>query len=147
MSFPSPSPGNASAPGIVLQSYEELAPRLAQSKFRSRFRLRKAELLCLARCGYAVIEAQCEKFIRQRLAPAEIPNDGRQTPMRGHPCFVAQHATGCCCRNCLEKWHGIPKGRALTEQEIAGIVAILSGWIRAHDAGVEEIPHTPDLCP
>ena len=67
--------------------------------------------------------------------------------MRGHPCFVAQHATGCCCRGCLEKWHGIPKGRALTEEEIAGIVALLMGWIRAHDAGVEEIPHTPDLFP
>lgn len=94
-----------------MQSYEEAAPRLAQSKFRSRFRLRKTELLCLARYGHAAIEAQCAKFIRQRLAPAEISNDGRQTPMRGHPCFVAQHATGCCCRGCLEKWHGIPKGR------------------------------------
>ena len=133
--------------GVAVQGYEEAAPRLAQSKFRSRFRLRRAELLCLARYGYAAVEAQCETFIRQRLAPAEIPNDGRQTPMRGHPCFVAQHATGCCCRGCLEKWHGIPKGRALTEAEIAGIVALLSGWIRAHDAGVEEIPYTPDLFP
>ena len=140
-------PNSAPDPGkrIPLQRYEELAPRLAQSKFRSRFRLRKAELLCLARNGYPAIEAQCAMFIRRRLAPAEIPNDGSQTPMRGHPCFVAQHATGCCCRGCLEKWHGIPKGRALTEAEIAGIVAILSGWIHAHDAGVEEIPHTPDL--
>ncbi|MBS1369392.1 MAG: DUF4186 domain-containing protein [Lentisphaeria bacterium] len=125
--------------------YEELASRLAESQFRSRFRLRKAELACLAEKGYAAIEAQCGKFIRQRLAPAVIPNDGKQTPMRGHPCFIAQHATGCCCRTCLEKWHGIPKGRALTDEEIAGIVAILIGWLRAHDKGIGDIPHTPDL--
>ena len=56
-------------------------------------------------------------FIRKRLAPAVIPNDGKQTPMRGHPVFIAQHATGCCCRGCFEKWHRIPAGRELTDEE------------------------------
>lgn len=31
--------------------------------------------------------------------------------------FIAQHATACCCRGCLYKWHGIPVGRELTAEE------------------------------
>lgn len=96
---------------VSMHSYEEIAPRLAQSKFRSRFRLGRRELVCIAEKGFPVIEAQCREIIRRRLGPAVIPNDGRQTPWRGHPCFIAQHATGCCCRGCLRKWHGIPEGR------------------------------------
>ena len=128
-----------------MHSYEEIAPRLAQSKFRSRFRLGRRELVCIAEKGFPVIEAQCREIIRRRLGPAVIPNDGRQTPWRGHPCFIAQHATGCCCRGCLRKWHGIPEGRALSDEEISAIAALLLGWIRVHAAGAGELPHTPDL--
>ena len=110
-----------------MHSYEEIAPRLAQSKFRSRFRLGRRELVCIAEKGFPVIEAQCREIIRRRLGPAVIPNDGRQTPWRGHPCFIAQHATGCCCRGCLRKWHGIPEGRALSDEEISAIAALLLG--------------------
>ena len=120
---------------VSMHSYEEIAPRLAQSKFRSRFRLGRRELVCIAEKGFPVIEAQCREIIRRRLGPAVIPNDGRQTPWRGHPCFIAQHATGCCCRGCLRKWHGIPEGRALSDEEISAIAALLLGWIRAHAAG------------
>lgn len=31
--------------------------------------------------------------------------------------FIAQHATGCCCRGCLERIHKIPKGKALSNEE------------------------------
>lgn len=130
---------------VSMHSYEEIAPRLAQSKFRSRFRLGRRELVCIAEKGFPVIEAQCREIIRRRLGPAVIPNDGRQTPWRGHPCFIAQHATGCCCRGCLRKWHGIPEGRALSDEEISAIAALLLGWIRVHAAGAGELPHTPDL--
>lgn len=130
---------------VSMHSYEEIAPRLAQSKFRSRFRLGRRELACIAEKGFPVIEAQCREIIRRRLGPAVIPNDGRQTPWRGHPCFIAQHATGCCCRGCLRKWHGIPEGRALSDEEISAIAALLLGWIRVHAAGAGELPHTPDL--
>ena len=68
-------------------------------------------------------------FIRKRLSQADIPNDGKQTPMRGHPVFVAQHATATCCRGCLEKWHHIPKGRELTETEQEYIVNVIMEWI------------------
>ena len=70
-----------------------------------------------------------EYFVAKRLAPAVIPNDGKQTPMRGHPVFIAQHATGCCCRGCFFKWHHIPTGRQLTEEEQQYAVAVLMTWI------------------
>ena len=37
-----------------------------------------------------------EKFIDERLAPADPSHDPKQTPMWNHPIFVAQHATATC---------------------------------------------------
>ena len=75
------------------------------------------------------IRSHASDFVRTRLAPAQIPNDGKQTPMRGHPVFLAQHATGCCCRGCLYKWHRIPAGVQLTEEQQKYIVDVLMAWI------------------
>lgn len=76
------------------------------------------------------IKEHAYDFITKRLAPKDIPNDGKQTPMKGHPVFIAQHACACCCRSCLEKWHKIPKDRDLTEKEINYIVNLLMLWIK-----------------
>lgn len=73
-------------------------------------------------------------FIAERLAPAVPRNDGRQTPMRGHPAFIAQHATATCCRGCLAKWHRIEPGRALTPQEQAHVLAAIRRWLAAQPA-------------
>ena len=75
------------------------------------------------------IRSHASDFVRTRLAPAQIPNDGKQTPMRGHPVFLAQHATGCCCRGCLYKCHRIPAGVQLTEEQQEYIVDVLMAWI------------------
>lgn len=104
--------------------------RLAQSSFRSRFRLSGRDLAYIDEKGLDVVARHAADFIGKRLAPAIIPNDGRQTPMRGHPVFVAQHATGCCCRGCFEKWHHIPAGRALSPAEQRYAVAVVMAWIR-----------------
>ena len=80
---------------------------------------------------FAIASEVLEDFIRKRLAPAEIPNDGKQTPFRGHPVFVAQHATACCCRGCLAKWHQIEAGRPLSEQEFRHVLAVLERWLRS----------------
>ena len=50
--------------------------------------------------------------------------------MRGHPVFLAEHATATCCRNCLAKWYHIPKGRELTQEELDYIVSIIMAWIK-----------------
>ncbi|MBR0066354.1 MAG: DUF4186 family protein, partial [Kiritimatiellae bacterium] len=71
--------------------------RLAKSKFRSRFHLSDIEKSLVNEKGIATIRAHCEGFIRTRLAPAYPKGDGRQTPTRGHPVFVAQHAITAPC--------------------------------------------------
>ncbi len=107
----------------------EALANLQKSNFRSRFHLTEQDRSYIAAKGLPVIRQHAVDFVRQRLAPAEIPNDGKQTPMRGHPVFVAQHACACCCRGCLEKWYHIPKGIQLSEVQQEGIVRLLMAWI------------------
>jgi exodeoxyribonuclease V alpha subunit len=76
-----------------------------------------------------VIIEHAYDFVKRRLSPLEINNDGKQTPMKGHPVFIAQHATGTCCRGCLYKWHGISKNKELTNNEINYIVSLIIEWI------------------
>ena len=82
-----------------------------------------------------VIRSHAEDFVRERLAPAEPENDGRQTPMRGHPVFIAQHATACCCRGCLHKWYRVPEHVQLSETQQKKIVGLLMAWIEKEYAG------------
>lgn len=103
--------------------------RLARSKFRSRFRLSEADRKYIAEKGMETIRRHAEDFVRTRLAPASPPNDGRQTPMRGHPVFKAQHACACCCRSCLEKWWKVPKGTEIPLERQSRIVDFLMAWI------------------
>lgn len=109
--------------------YSDLFARLARSTFRSRFHLKSTDLKYIQEKGIGKIRSHAQDFVRTRLAPAVIPNDGKQTPMRGHPVFIAQHATGCCCRGCLYKWHKIPQGTQLTEEEQEYVVDVLMEWI------------------
>ena len=113
----------------------DLFERLSRSEFRSRFRLRDAERSYIQEKGMETIRSHAVDFVRMRLAPAMIPNDGKQTPMKGHPVFIGQHATATCCRGCLSKWHGIPAGRELTEDEQAYVVDVLMEWIRRQEEG------------
>ena len=103
---------------------------LERSRFRQRFRLGPAERSYLASRGMPTVLSHAADFIAQRLAPAQPRNDGRQTPMRGHPVFIAQHATATCCRGCLAKWHGIPAGRPLAPAEQEHAVAAIARWLR-----------------
>lgn len=102
---------------------------LAGSRFRSRFRLGAADRAYLEAKGLATVLAHAADFVARRLAPAHPARDGRQTPFRGHPVFVAQHATATCCRGCLEKWHAIPAGRELTAEEQAHVVSAIERWL------------------
>lgn len=122
---------NETQPSEKSSAYDftRLFERLAKSAFRSRFRLTQKDKSYIAAKGMATIRRHAIDFVTKRLAPAVIPNDGKQTPLRGHPVFLAQHATGCCCRGCLSKWHHIPAGRQLTEEEQQYIVAVLMTWI------------------
>lgn len=107
-----------------------LFDRLAQSKFRSRFALKPKDIAYIKEKGMNTIRRHAVDFVSKRLAPAEIANDGKQTPMRGHPVFLAQHATGCCCRGCFAKWHHIPAGTMLTAAQQQYAVDVIMEWIR-----------------
>ena len=107
----------------------DLFQRLSQSKFRSSFSLKTNDRHYVNEKGMDTVRSHAFEFIEKRLAPAVIPNDGKQTPMRGHPVFVAQHATATCCRGCLQKWHSIPAGTELTAQQKEYVVDIIMEWI------------------
>lgn len=109
--------------------YEEILHRLAQSKFRSRFRLKEKERFYIKDKGMETIKAHAEDFIAKRVAPAELPNDGKQTPMKSHPVFIAQHATACCCRQCIKKWHGFSETGFLSESQQHYLVGLIMAWI------------------
>jgi hypothetical protein len=118
-----------------MRPFEEVLDGLSRSPFRQRFRLAIAEREYTARKGLDVILTHAGEFVGKRLAPADPANDGRQTPMRNHPVFVAQHATATCCRGCLAKWHAIPQGRPLTVEEQQYVVEVIRRWLVAQGVG------------
>ena len=104
--------------------------KLKLSKFRSNFKLKDKDIEYINKVGLQKIEEHAYDFISKRLSDEYPNNDGKQTPMRGHPVFIAQHACACCCRGCLEKWHHIPYGKKLNNDEIKYIVDFLMDWIK-----------------
>ena len=113
-----------------MSTLDPLFTRLARSTFRSRFHLGMKERQYCWDKGADTIDKHAADFVAARLAPAHPVNDGKQTPMRGHPVFIAQHATATCCRQCLFKWHGILPGRELTPEEQKYAVDLIMEWIR-----------------
>lgn len=114
-----------------MNDIEKLLDSLSKSKFRGSFHLNKKMKEYVNTKGLDIVRNHAYDFVLQRLSMAYIPNDGKQTPTRQvHPVFIAQHACGCCCRECLERIHHIPKGRKLTDEEINYIVDVIMTWIK-----------------
>lgn len=113
-----------------MRDIEELFLALSRSTFRSRFKLGRRERMYLQQKGLETILDHARQFIDERLAPANPKNDGKQTPMRNHPVFVAQHATATCCRKCLQKWHGIGYGTPLNSDQRDYVVRVIERWLQ-----------------
>jgi hypothetical protein len=113
---------------------EDLFERLGRSAFRRKFTLAERDVAYVREKGMNAIVAHAREIIAKRLAPALPANDGKQTPYRGHPVFIAQHATGTCCRSCLEKWHGLERARVLTPSEQDRVVQVIAEWIERQSA-------------
>lgn len=109
---------------------DELFKRLLNSKFRSSFHLSDKDKAYVLSKGLDTIEQHAKYFVAKRLAPKDIKNDGKQTPFKGHPIFVAQHACACCCRGCLYKWHHIKQNKELSPTEQEYIVSVLMHYIK-----------------
>lgn len=110
-------------------NYEYILEKLSKSKFRNSFKLTQKDINYINNKGINKIKEHAYDFIMKRIAPENILNDGKQTPMRGHPVFIAQHATATCCRSCLYKWHKIKKDKKLNDREISYIVNVIMLWI------------------
>ena len=108
---------------------EQVIKSLQKSTFRSKFKLSSKDQQYIQEKGIDSIRQHAVDFIKTRITPQYPKNDGKQTPMKGHSVFVAQHATATCCRGCIQKWYGIRKGRVLNNQEIEFVVGLVMGWI------------------
>ena len=115
-----------------MSSLNQALEKLEKSKFRRSFYLNKTDMEYIKEKGLDLIRLHAKDFVKTRLAPAYIPNDGRQTPMKGHPVFKAQHGTACCCRKCLKKWYRVKEGVVLTEEQQEKIVNLIMAWIEKH---------------
>lgn len=116
-----------------MRELDEVFRALSRSAFRRKFHLRAQEQAYLQDRGLDTVLDHARRFVAERLAPAAPRKDGKQTPYRGHPVFVAQHATACCCRGCLEKFHAIRRGRTLTPEQQDHVIAALERWLRAEE--------------
>lgn len=104
--------------------------KLSKSKFRNSFHLNSKMKEYVSLKGIDKIKKDANEIIKERIKPENPKNDGKQTPMKQvHPVFIAQHACACCCRGCIEKWHNIPKGKELNEDEVNYITTLLIEWI------------------
>lgn len=111
------------------EKIKNIFDKLSKSKFRSSFHLKDKDILYIEDKGIDKIRNHAYDFVTKRLADTSNVTDGKQTPMKGHPVFIAQHATGTCCRRCLEKWHYISKNKNMTEDDIKYVVDIIMSWI------------------
>lgn len=120
--------GKAAA-GAYMTTKEEAYARLQRSKFRSSFHLREKDKQYVREKGMDVVEKHARDFVRERLAPPDPVNDGKQTPMKGHPVFIAQHACAFCCRGCMHKWYHVQEHVSLTQVQQDKVVGMLMYWI------------------
>jgi exodeoxyribonuclease V alpha subunit len=112
-----------------MKTIEETLNRLNTSKFRSSFHLSAKDKNYVREKGMEMIQSHARDFVKMKLADASPINDGKQTPMSGHPVFKAMHATGCCCRGCLNKWYRVPLNVPLSDLQQEKIGRLLMAWI------------------
>jgi hypothetical protein len=112
-----------------MESLDDRIEAIREQPFRAKFHLRGRDRATAILRGPSSTHAHAHDLIARRLAPAQPRNDGKQTPYRGHPVFVAQHATATCCRSCLQKNHGIEPGVELTPEQQDYVVDVICRWI------------------
>ena len=108
---------------------QDTLARLGHSRFRASFSLSAKDRAYARAKGRDTIDCHAHEMLAKRVGPAHPFKDGKQTPYRGHPVFTAQHATATCCRGCIERWHHIPRGRALTDAEVDALARLVMAWV------------------
>ena len=114
------------------KDWNVLKKKLSKDGRFDKFVLGEPEQEYVTSRGMDILRLHATDFVNKRLAPANPKNDGRQTPTKGHPVFIAQHATGCNDRDSLEQFLGIKKGKELSEAQVNKIVDVILRWIGEH---------------
>lgn len=92
------------------KEWQELKQKLAADGRFEKFVLGEAEQEYVASRGMDILRLHATDFVKKRLAPAAPKNDGRQTPTKGHPVFIAQHACGCSDREAWRSFMILKRG-------------------------------------
>lgn len=103
---------------------------LAKTKYRRQYVLSPKLKEYCRQTGMEKLRRKAFEIVREKVSSPYYKGEGRQTPLDGHPIYIAMHATGTCCRTCLEVWHSIVSGRRLTEKDIIYIVDTIMEWIK-----------------
>ena len=103
---------------------------LQMNKQFSNLKMKQKDIDYINEKELDTIRQHAKDFIAKREAPAYIANDGKQTPTKGHPVFIAQHATATCCRECIRKWHKMQPGRELSQIQQDYLVDVIMTWIK-----------------
>lgn len=111
-----------------IMTYSDPMMRLKKSRFRQKLGLSEFEKRKIREAGILTLVDQIRDIILSKLNNPIV--DGKQTPYYGNPIFKAMHATACCCRKCLFKWHRIPTYRDLSEEEICYVSDLIYRWIK-----------------
>ena len=87
---------------------------------------KKAAKLTIDEMRSKVIKILSNKINKKR---SEIFRDSTQTPKGKDIIYLAQHATGTCCRRCIEEWYGINKEEIMNEEQINFLTEIIMTYI------------------
>jgi len=82
------------------------------------------------RKGMRALLESVSKRLAQSIGKEKPFRDGTQTPFEGRAVYYAQHATATCCRKCVEEWHGIPRGQALTAGELDYLAQLAAQYLK-----------------
>lgn len=114
------------------KDWNVLKKKLSKDGRFEKFMLGEPEQEYVTSRGMDILRLHATDFVNKRLAPENPKNDGRQTPTKGHPVFIAQHAAGCNDRDSLEEFFDIKKGKALSEAQVEIVVDVILRWIEEH---------------
>jgi Domain of unknown function (DUF4186) len=113
----------------VAFTFKQLRNEMIRHHFWHREIDEKAVNHALRKGRLSLHEASRKRLV-QSIGGSMPFHDGFQTPYSGNVVYYAQHAVAACCRKCVEYWHGIPQGHALTDDEIGYLHALVDLYIK-----------------
>lgn len=118
--------------------WSKLLEKVAESDYRAEIDLGPEDMDYVNSRGFDMMVRHAHDFVERRLGPARPRNEGKQTPLKGHPLFLAQHATGADSRAALSEYHGIAEGKKLSRQQMDYVTDVVLRWLEERLAALQE---------